>query len=197
MLPENSDSSGTKSIGRYLARQRKLRGISLEDLAGLTRIPIRSLERLEAGAFDRQPDGFARGFVRTVAKAIGLDPDEAVARMLDEPVSESRVSVTALVRGLLIFLASGALLIAVILAIETWRMKSAASAGAEVVVADPALPVRHDAVRALALEVGLLEPERVPETGAPSVPPPAAAPAEGVEHISPSVPDDGAQPLKP
>ena len=76
---------GQEPIGRYIAQQRRLRGIELDELATLTRIPRRSLERLEAGAFDHSPDGFSRGFVRTVAEAIGLDPDDAVARMLPEP----------------------------------------------------------------------------------------------------------------
>jgi hypothetical protein len=73
-----------ESIGAYLQRQRTLRGISLDELAETTRIPIRSLRRLEAGAFDSAPDGFARGFVRTVATALGLPPDDTVARMLPE-----------------------------------------------------------------------------------------------------------------
>lgn len=76
---------GDGSIGSFLARQRRLRGISVDDLARLTRIPRRSLERLEAGAFDSTPDGFVRGFVRTVAAALGLDPDDAVNRLLREP----------------------------------------------------------------------------------------------------------------
>ena len=50
-----------------------MRGLSLDEVAAATRIPRRSLERLEAGAFDSEPDGFARGFVRTVADAMGLD----------------------------------------------------------------------------------------------------------------------------
>jgi hypothetical protein len=32
-------------------------------------------------------DGFARGFVRTVAEALGLDAEEAVMRLLGEPPS--------------------------------------------------------------------------------------------------------------
>lgn len=91
--PLNSDAVKTarepdlhaSSIGRYLAQQRVLRDISVDDLAQLTKIPRRSIERLEAGAFDRDPDGFARGFVRTVADALGLDPDDAVTRLLAEP----------------------------------------------------------------------------------------------------------------
>ncbi len=71
-------------IGAYLARQRVLRGITLEELAESTRIPIRSLARLEAGVFDAEPDGFARGFVRTVAagarSAAGRDRRAHAAR---------------------------------------------------------------------------------------------------------------------
>jgi len=83
----NADSLAASSIGEYLKRQRLLRGITVEDLAASTRIPLRSLERLEAGYFDGVSDGFVRGFVRTVSLALGLDPDQTVARMLDEPVS--------------------------------------------------------------------------------------------------------------
>ncbi len=83
------------SAGRYLAGQRLLRGISLDDLAVLTKIPRRSLERLEAGAFDHVADGFSRGFVRAVADALGLDPDEAVLRLLAEPPDEDAAGALA------------------------------------------------------------------------------------------------------
>ncbi|HPG28255.1 MAG TPA: helix-turn-helix domain-containing protein, partial [Myxococcota bacterium] len=65
-----------RPIGEYLRRQRLLRGMSTEELAALTRIPLRSLERLESGHFDGETDGFVRGFVRTVATALGLDADD-------------------------------------------------------------------------------------------------------------------------
>ena len=80
-----SPAQETASIGDYLRRQRVLRDVSIEELSALTHIPQRSLERLEGGEFDHQPDGFARGFVRTVAQALGLDVDGTVARMLEEP----------------------------------------------------------------------------------------------------------------
>lgn len=81
----DAEASAERSIGRYLASQRRLRGISLDELAARTKIPRRNLERLESGAFDAQPDGFVRGFVRTVAQALGLDPQEAVMRLVGEP----------------------------------------------------------------------------------------------------------------
>jgi hypothetical protein len=78
-------------IGGYLKRQRELRGVSAEELARTTRIPLRSIERLESGSFDGEVDGFVRGFVRTVAVALGLDPNETVGRMLAEPRPEPPV----------------------------------------------------------------------------------------------------------
>jgi hypothetical protein len=92
-LPEtpalNAPSGRPEPLGRWLARERRLRGLSLDEVAAATRIPRRSLERLEAGAFDSHPDGFTRGFVRTVADAMGLDSTEAMARLLGE-VAPSR-----------------------------------------------------------------------------------------------------------
>jgi len=75
----------SRPIGEYLRRQRILRGLTAEELAQITRIPLRSLHRLESGHFDGETDGFVRGFVRTVAVALGLDTDDTVARMLQEP----------------------------------------------------------------------------------------------------------------
>lgn len=81
-MREGVDARPTFSIGSYLSSQRRLRGLSLEELESVTRIPRRSLERLESGAFDCQQDAFVRGFVRTVCGAIGLDAGDTMARML-------------------------------------------------------------------------------------------------------------------
>ena len=89
-LTEGERAAGDRSsIGAYLERQRVLRHITLDELEATTRIPRRSLERLEAGAFDRDQDAFARSFVRTVATALGLDANEAVTRMLAEAVPDT------------------------------------------------------------------------------------------------------------
>lgn len=87
-------------IGAYLRSQRELRGMTLAELAALTRIPIRSLERLEAGYFDGQNDGFVRGFVRTVGAGLGLDPDDTLARTLSEPTAEVRRGIDLSARAL-------------------------------------------------------------------------------------------------
>jgi cytoskeletal protein RodZ len=136
------------SIGGYLARQRRLRGISLEELSGLTKIPRRSLERLEAGAFDAEADGFARGFVRTVAVALGLNPEEAVMRLLGEPLDLGKPTSGPWTRRWL-WLISGLAVAAASIALAIWGWRS--GAGLSATEDDrPKIVYRRDAVRALA-----------------------------------------------
>ena len=139
----------SEAIGRWLARERRLRGLSLEEVSAVTRIPRRSLERLEAGAFDARPDGFTRGFVRAVAAAIGLDPSEAQARLLGEVVPERRrpsLGAGRLIAGVLLVLALGAL----VASLSVWWPERSATPVAEA----PAPPElrRRDFVRELASE---------------------------------------------
>ncbi len=126
-----------------------LRGIDLDELAARTRIPRRSLERLEAGAFDQTPDGFSRGFVRTVAEAIGLNPDEAVARMRAEPDAGRNVSAPRIGR---VFAAIAGL---ALLAVIGLGMREWAFAPPQPHATTGALPVRRDYVRALAAARGI------------------------------------------
>jgi transcriptional regulator with XRE-family HTH domain len=146
------------SIGAYLARQRRLRGISVAELADLTKIPTRSIERMESGAFDRNPDGFVRGFVRAVAVALGLDPEEAVMRMLGEPADSAGAAqppVLQFDRRLLVISALLAATLGLGLAIWGWAASRAPSAPAG--EDTPEIVYRHDAVRALAEEQARIE----------------------------------------
>jgi cytoskeletal protein RodZ len=68
------------SVGGRLRRERELRGMSVEEIARATRIPLASLERLEADRYDDLPgEVFVRGFLRAYARAIGIDCEEIVA----------------------------------------------------------------------------------------------------------------------
>jgi len=135
------------SIGRYLAGQRELRGIALDELAARTKIPRRNLERLESGAFDAQTDAFVRGFVRTVAGALGLDAQEAVMRMVSEPAGgdEERLRRRRARTTLLSAVVIGALLLAIGLG-----LRLAARWLVEPVGGPPDHVFRRDAVRSLA-----------------------------------------------
>lgn len=156
-LPEQGSEAeaagASRSVGQYLANQRRLRRISLEELSERTRIPRRNLERLESGAFDAAADGFARGFVRTVAEALGLDANEAVMRLVDEPRADEVRALAATRRALLWRL--GALAVAVLLALGAalyfaLRESPHADATAEA----PSVTWRRDAVRGLAEREG-------------------------------------------
>jgi hypothetical protein len=148
---------GAERIGAYLARQRRMRGIDLEELARDTRIPLRSLQRLEAGAFDFDPDGFARGFVRTVAIALGLPPDETIARMLPEVAPDEEARPGRSLVPLLALLLAGVALSVALGAASLWVARGAPRVLAPVFQArEDGLVVRRDAVRALAEAQGLL-----------------------------------------
>jgi cytoskeletal protein RodZ len=151
-LPEREARDREISIGAYLARERRMRGISVSELAELTKIPTRSIQRMEAGAFDGNPDGFVRGFVRTIAVGLGLDPEEAVMRMLGEPADLAEAAGNSALRLDRRLLVIAALLVATVslgLAIWGW-VSRAPSAPAD--DDTPKVVYRRDAVRALADE---------------------------------------------
>jgi cytoskeleton protein RodZ len=72
--------STTSLFGEHLKREREMRGVSLEEISAATRISVRFLEALENEQWERLPGGiFNRGFIRSVARFLGLDEDGLVA----------------------------------------------------------------------------------------------------------------------
>jgi len=70
----------TAPFGEHLKREREMRGVSLEEISAATRISTRFLEALEHDHWDQLPGGvFNRGFIRSVARFLGLDEDSLVA----------------------------------------------------------------------------------------------------------------------
>lgn len=70
-----------ESIGRWLRHEREVRQISLEELAQTTRIPLKMLQHLEEDRHEQLPgEVFARGFLKSYARAVGLPEGEAVER---------------------------------------------------------------------------------------------------------------------
>lgn len=154
-----SDRVESQAIGSYLRWQRELREISVEELAELTRVPKRSIERLEAGFFDDQIDGFVKGFVRTIAGGLGLDADDTLARMLSEPEIEDRklFQLKHRLSGVILGLAALSLLALlgfVIQQLSTRQARTSAEIAGEVIY-------RRDPVRTLATSQGVLPPSPV------------------------------------
>ena len=66
-------------FGPRLRLEREWRGITLEQLAAVTKVSVELWEAMERNDFSRWPRGvFARAFVRDYARAVGLDPDGVV-----------------------------------------------------------------------------------------------------------------------
>jgi cytoskeleton protein RodZ len=67
-------------FGDQLKREREMRGVSLEEVSAATRIGTRFLEALEKEQWDQLPGGvFRRGFIRSVARYLGLDGDALIS----------------------------------------------------------------------------------------------------------------------
>jgi cytoskeleton protein RodZ len=71
-------SNGT--FGESLKRERELRGVTLDEISSSTRIATRFLKAIESEQWDQLPGGvFNRGFVRAVARYLGLDEENTVS----------------------------------------------------------------------------------------------------------------------
>jgi cytoskeleton protein RodZ len=68
------------TFGDKLKREREMRGITLDEIAESTKIARRHLEAIEKENFDALPGRvFIKGFIRSYARFIGIDEEQAVA----------------------------------------------------------------------------------------------------------------------
>ena len=85
------------SFGEKLRREREMRKISLDEIAAATKIGTRSLKALEEENFSILPGGiFNKGFVRSYARFLGMNEEEAVAdyqaAAKEQPVSVKTIA---------------------------------------------------------------------------------------------------------
>jgi len=74
-----------EAFGEYLARERRLRNISLEEISQRTKISMKVLQALEASRWEELPaDVYVRGFLRSYARYVGLDENEVLLRYEDQ-----------------------------------------------------------------------------------------------------------------
>src|SRR5579875_1313469 len=74
MVEMDQDQTSGAPIGDRLREAREAKGLSLDDVARQTRIPIRHLEHIEREEWDALPAiTYSVGFVRSYGNALGLD----------------------------------------------------------------------------------------------------------------------------
>ena len=69
------------SVGQHLRALREAKRMSLAEVSRATRVPVASVERIEADRFDELPgEVFVRGFLRAYARALEVPVDDVLAR---------------------------------------------------------------------------------------------------------------------
>ncbi len=89
----SADATGTRpfSVGVTLREAREKLGLNLADVANRLKFAPRQIEALEQDNFARLPEiAFVRGFVRSYAKLLQLDPEPLLAA-LPQPPTQSPV----------------------------------------------------------------------------------------------------------
>src|SRR5688572_5818830 len=93
-----SDVTGIEappSLAAWLRAGRDRRKLTIEDVAKITKIQARILEKLESGSFDGLPaEVFVKGFVRSFAKCVGLDEAEELSKYSAAQASEPSSQIT-------------------------------------------------------------------------------------------------------
>ena len=86
------EAGADPSLGETLQKARAARGDSLEEAARITRIPHRYLEALEQENYDILPAPvYARGFLRSYAGYLGLEPGQLMPFFPAGPVEDPRL----------------------------------------------------------------------------------------------------------
>ncbi|MGQ0668000.1 MAG: RodZ domain-containing protein [Nitrospiraceae bacterium] len=72
-----------ESVGEFFKQVRETKGLTVDEVAAKTRIRSDFVKALEDGNFAKLPDQvFARGFVRSYARSLGLDEEDAIHRFI-------------------------------------------------------------------------------------------------------------------
>lgn len=73
-----------ETVGEFFKQVRETKGLTVDEVASKTRIHPDFLRALEEGNYSKLPDQvFAKGFVRSYARSLGLDEDDAMRRFVE------------------------------------------------------------------------------------------------------------------
>ena len=164
------------NFGASFKKARESKGIPLDRIAAETRISSRFLQAIENEDFHVLPGGiFTRGFIRSYAERVGLDPEQAVAdyeklsevREPSEPVVTAGAPARKINRQLYPVAIGGLILLIVIFYIVT-RDSGSPPETASLPTAPVSQPVTPSTQPAPVPEVAVAAPEVAASAPAPS-----------------------------
>jgi cytoskeletal protein RodZ len=82
-----------ESLGEHLKRERELRGVTIEEIAHITRIGTRFLHAIENNDYGSLPDVLVKGFLRAYAKCVGLNPNEIISIYENVKTKEEKIEI--------------------------------------------------------------------------------------------------------
>lgn len=95
-LTADEGQAAFQSVGAKLRAKREAEGLSLNEIANRTRVPIRHLEAIEASDYSALPGStYTIGFTKSYAKALGFDDAAIAAEMREELVQGGHQGVVA------------------------------------------------------------------------------------------------------
>lgn len=70
-----------ESLGEYLKKERESKGISIEEIANISRVSIRFLRAIEKNDYKNLPsEVFIKGFLKAYARCLKLNPDDVISK---------------------------------------------------------------------------------------------------------------------
>lgn len=85
----NTPTEDRPSVGHALAQARIAAGLSVDEISTTTRVRVPIVQSIEQDDFSRcGGDVYARGHIRTLARAVGLDPEPLIAQYASEHGTE-------------------------------------------------------------------------------------------------------------
>jgi|SRR5580658_1154622 cytoskeleton protein RodZ len=183
----------TGTFGERLKRERELREVSLKEVTAGTRIGPRFLEALENEEWEKLPGGvFNRGFVRAIARYLGLDEENLLAEYdmargeqsvpTPQPYENKlpRPPIWLPILAVVVLLAAiGGLILG---GVYGWR-RYAAHRAAKQPVSSPLLPVQAPAGAASVMSTPGADPASEPTTSSTAVPLDLAVSASAATRI--------------
>lgn len=202
------------SAGKMLREARERLGLSVMDVASQIKFAPRQIEAMEADDYEHLPEAaFVRGFVRSYAKALHLDPQPLLAALpqkkqtqgdlAQEPVGEPFPNVHLLLRQNLFWLSAALVLIVIVAGFAFWHFTTPPEqARAEKVESPISLPadMQMASPASVVPEAPVIEPvEQMPQASAQSsvqaAPAAVAKPAQRTQAATSETTSDTSTPI--